>query len=426
VKIDAPSDSETDAPPVPDPLRQLENKAALVGWRAWVGLSCAGLVIAAAVVWGCLGDVPTRVSGRCILMFPEGVADVTAEAAGRVSSLQVKGGDVIIAGQEVATVAAPELAEQIDNARARVADLDAMLAAAQAQTQRSVSYSDVSLAEQMTLLERQEEATQRKLALAEQQVATSDLLRRDGLITEQAREGARLDLDDARNALRDVERRIAEAEKRRTDFLQHTTRDVTAIALQAHDARRELLALQAQSGEFTHVRSPVAGRVVEIKAAPGTLVKRDTPLFGVERSPTAASGDVEALMFVSAAEGKKIENGAEAEIVPEVARREEHGVLFGQVKQISDYPSTPQGLLARIANPTLMRELAGSAAPFQVRIRLKRAEAVDAAARNPYAWSAAAGPGVEISSGTLCQGEVLVLHERPIGFVIPIFRSALH
>lgn len=409
----------------PPALLALEGEGSAIGWKGWAGLAAAGLIIAAAIVWGTFGDVPTRVSGRCILMLPEGVADVTADASGRVTSLLVKPGSMVAAGQQVATVATPELAERIENARTRVADLEASLAAARTQTRRSSSFNDVSLSEQLVLLEKQKEATLRKVAIAEQQAATNDVLREDGLITERGRLSARLDLEDARTALRDVDRRIGEAGKRRTDFLHRTTRDVTTLALAANDARRELDGLEAQSSEFTQVRTPVAGRVVEIKAAQGTLVKRDTPVIGVERMTQGGGGNLEALMFVSAADGKKIEKAAEVELIPEVTRREEHGVLRGHVAEISDYPSTPQGLLARIANPNLMRELAQGAAPFQVRILLKRASPPEPGAANPFEWSANAGRGVEISSGTLCQGEILVRHERPIGFVIPIFSSSL-
>lgn len=417
--------NDPEEPVLPPALLLLDEKASSVGWRGWTGLAAAGLVIAAAILWGSLGDVPTRVIGRCILMYPAGVADVTANSSGRVISLLVKVGDTVVAGQQVALVASPELAERIDNARTRLADLDAALAASQTQTQRSVSFSEISLSEQLSLLSKQKEAMLRKIALNEQQVATNDLLREDGLITQRVRQAAYLDLEDARTALREVDRRIAEARKRRTDFMHRTTRDVSALALQTNDARRELQGLLAQSGESTEVRTPVAGRVVEVKVTQGTLVRRDTALIGVERMDPAETGKLEALMFVSAADGKKIEAGAETEIVPEISRREEHGVLRGLVKAISDYPSTPQGLLARIANPNLMRELAQGSAPFQVRIQLTQDAAPVPGAANPYAWSAGAGAGVTISSGTLCQGEILVRHERPIGFVIPIFRSTL-
>jgi HlyD family secretion protein len=431
--------SSNRAAQLPPALAALDAARSSVGWRAWSGLGAAASVITGAIIWGIVGDLPTRVAGRCILMLPDGVADVTADAPGRLTELLVQPGTMVAAGQRVAVVATPELSERVENARTRVADLDAALAAATSQTRRSTSFSEASLAEQLALLHSQREATLRRISIAEQQAATNDLLRRDGLITERSRLGAGLDLEDARNALLDVDRRIAEAGKRRTDFMHRTTRDVSTLALQANDARRELQGLLAQSNQFTQVKSPVAGRVVEIKAARGTLVKRDTPVIAVERASlisgtppagiaapqVAGSGGLEVLMFVSAANGKKIERAAQAEIIPDVTRREEHGVLRGQVHDISEYPSTPQGLLARIANPDLMHELARTAAPFQVRIRLDRADPPQPGAVNPYDWSAGAGSQVAISSGTLCQGEILVRHERPIGLVIPIFRSTL-
>jgi len=87
------SPSEELAPP--SALVALEGESSAVGWQGWAGLAAAGLVIAAAVAWGIFGDVPTRVAGRCILMLPEGVADVTADASGRVTSLLVKTGDKV-------------------------------------------------------------------------------------------------------------------------------------------------------------------------------------------------------------------------------------------------------------------------------------------------------------------------------------------
>jgi HlyD family secretion protein len=95
------------------------------------------------------------------------------------------------------------------------------------------------------------------------------------------------------------------------------------------------------------------------------------------------------------------------------------------VKSTSAYPATPQGLTNTITNPELMRELARGTATYAVRIALTRDPAPAPEARNPYLWSAAAGRELPLSSGTLCQGEILVHHEKPISLVLPIFRSTV-
>jgi len=128
-------------------------------------------------------------------------------------------------------------------------------------------------------------------------------------------------------------------------------------------------------------------------------------------------------MFVSAADGKKIAAGNIAEITPSHARREEHGYMRARVVSASAYPATPQGLMNRITNPELMRELAHGTATYEVRIGLQPATGGDG--RNPYLWSNMAGRDVEVSSGSLCRGQVLVRHERPISLVLPIFRSTV-
>ena len=162
---------------------------------------------------------------------------------------------------------------------------------------------------------------------------------------------------------------------------------------------------------------------MEVKAALDSAVKRDTPVLSIERLERN-NDQLEAVMFVSAADGKKIAAGNIAEITPSHARREEHGYMRASVISASAYPATPQGLMNRITNPELMRELAHGTATYEVRIGLQTAAAAGAA-RNPYAWSHSAGQSVEVSSGSLCRGQVLVRHERPISLVLPIFRSTV-
>jgi hypothetical protein len=130
-------------------------------------------------------------------------------------------------------------------------------------------------------------------------------------------------------------------------------------------------------------------------------------------------------MFVSAADGKKITSKDKVELTLSHARREEHGVLRASVKSTSAYPATPQGLLNTITNPDLVRELARGTATYEVRIGLQRDAAAGTEARNPYVWSARAGSALPVTSGALCQGEILVHHERPISLVLPIFRSTV-
>jgi HlyD family secretion protein len=409
---------------LPAALRSFDQHVARVSWRAWANLLGLGIVIGIVIVWSIFGDIPTRVAGSCIIMHPRGVSDVTADMEGRVTALLVQPGERLMAGQEVAVVASPELFDRIQQARNRLSDLNAMAKLTHGEMQRSGKLSAESLAEQRSTLALRAESDRKRIRLLEQQMELDQRLRSEGLITKRAAAQTPLDLADARASLADTERKLQEVDKRATDFARSSGGNLARIDQQRGEAQRELAALEAQGQSVTRLRSPVAGRVVEVKTALNGAVKRDTPVLSIEPVDSEA-GPLEAVMFVSAADGKKISVQDKVELLPTHARREEHGVLRAQVLSTSAYPSTPQGLLNTITNPELMRELAHGTATYEVRIGLQRNAAALAEARNPYQWSAAAGSSVPVSSGAMCQGEILVHHERPISLVLPIFRSTV-
>lgn len=415
---------------LPDSLRGFDQHVARVSWRSWANLGGMGAVIGLVIVWSIFGDIPTRVSGSCIIMHPQGVSDVTADMAGRVTALLVRPGDAVAAGQEVAVVAMPELFEKIQTARIRLSDLEAAAQVARDEAQRSRRLSGDSMDEQRSTLALRVESDQKRIRILEQQIEIDKRMRADGLITARAAAQTPLDLADTRAGLEDTRRKLGEIDKHAADYARNAGSGMARIDLQIHEARRELAGLEAQGQSVTHLRSAVAGRVVEVKTALDSAVRRDTAVVSIERVDGAdgANGGanaLEAVMYVSAADGKKISANDTVEITPSHARREEHGVLRASVTSTSAYPATPQGLMNTITNPDLMRELAHGTATYAVRIGLKRNPAPAPDARNPYAWSAAAGSTLPVSSGSLCQGEILVHHERPISLVLPIFRSTV-
>jgi HlyD family secretion protein len=416
---------ETDFPArVPESLRSFDHHVARVSWRAWAALGGLGAVTLVVIVWSVLGDIPTRVAGSCIVMQPQGVSDVTADMAGQITAVLVQPGALVEAGQEVAVVATPELSERIASARIHLADLDAQAEAARNEARRSTRLNSDSLAEQRSALALRIAGDRKRIAILEQQMELDQRLRADGLITKRAAAQTPLDLADARAGLEDSQRKLQELDKRGADYARSSVASLAKLELQIADARRELSGLETQGRSVTHLRSPVAGRVVEIKAAIDSAVRRDTAVLSIERVDAGAAA-LEAVMYVSAADGKKISAQDAVEIIPGHARRYEHGVLRASVKSTSAYPATPQGLTNTITNPELMRELARGTATYAVRIALTRDPAPAPEARNPYLWSAAAGRELPLSSGTLCQGEILVHHEKPISLVLPIFRSTV-
>lgn len=162
------------------------------------------------------------------------------------------------------------------------------------------------------------------------------------------------------------------------------------------------------------VYTPYNGRILELKADVGNLINQGFPLTSLEF--TGESVHQEVIMYVSPADGKRIQPGMAARIAPVVARVEEHGFLLGQVKSVSDFPATHAGIIRLLGSEELMQALGITAAPIEVRIAL----VPDGQTPSGYRWSSSRGPDFALSSGMLASVAIIVDNQRPINLVLPV------
>ncbi|MGQ0650953.1 MAG: NHLP bacteriocin system secretion protein [Betaproteobacteria bacterium] len=381
----------------------------------WIALGSIALIVVSAALWSFLGTVPTKVASRCIVMSASGVAAVIASASGRVLEVSVKPGDAVRAGQTIGAIAQPELDDRIRRARARIAELEDRGRSIATLSRRGLELSEDALLKRGDFLRQQRLLAQSRVRIAEEQGATLRQLLEQGLVTRRAVDDATRERKASEITVRDLERQIADLERTRVDTRKRESDERSGVELELADARRELALLESDRRRSTAVVSPFEGRVIEIKAGRGMLVNQGAPMVSLERGG-ALAGPLEVVMYVAAADGKKIAAGAEAHVLPATVQREERGHLLGEVRSVSDYPATPQSLLATLGNEELVREVASLPAPFEVRVDLRRDG-------ERYMWSRHSSDPPPLQAGTLCRGEVLVRKERPAGFVIPALRK---
>jgi biotin carboxyl carrier protein len=193
---------------------------------------------------------------------------------------------------------------------------------------------------------------------------------------------------------------------------------LTALYIQAGDSIEEgqLVAevRPLDSTESQPVYSTYTGRILELKVNPG-----DVLLLGNALASLELVGDeiqLGAIMYVSAAEGKKIAPGMTARIAPSIVETEEVGYLLGEVSSVGTFPMTYQGIFRTLGSDSLMAALVTDQAPIEVRIHLQP----DASTVSGYRWSSVQGPGFLMSSGTLSTVTITVDERRPIELVLPV------
>jgi HlyD family secretion protein len=329
-------------------------------------------------------------------------------------------GDRVAPGQPVARLAQPQLEEQLRATRERLAELERQQALQQTQTGRALALSRGLLDQQRAALERQIAAAQQRARVTAERVATQEALLEQGLITRQALLNTQNELAAAQQEVENSRASLQQASLRSAEDDKRASAELAALGLQIGEARRQLAALQASRSEASQVLSSFAGRVVELKVGAGALVAPGAALVTIEPQAGPGTGTLEAVIYVPAADGKKVEPGMTVQLVPSTVKREEHGYMVGHVHSVSDYVATGEAIASLLQNRQLAQELAGGSSAIEVRAALEESPTASG-----YRWSSGSGPPYRVRPGTLAQAEVVVYRQPPVTLVIPLLKKWL-
>ncbi|MCB1741861.1 MAG: NHLP bacteriocin system secretion protein [Gammaproteobacteria bacterium] len=102
---------------------QLDEPLKVIMRRTRLGWWTLAVTIALGLTWAWLGTLPETGRGQGILMTPNTVVPVQARAGGQVGVWHVNVGDRVEAGQVIGTLEQPDLQRQLDEAVAKLKDV---------------------------------------------------------------------------------------------------------------------------------------------------------------------------------------------------------------------------------------------------------------------------------------------------------------
>jgi hypothetical protein len=186
---------------------------------------------------------------------------------------------------------------------------------------------------------------------------------------------------------------------------------VTKILVSPGDAiqpDQPVATITTDSGD-AEIRSPRAGRVLELRVGDGAFVDAGTVLVSFELDQE----NLEAVLYLPVVEGKKVHPGMEVQVAPSTINAQTYGALRGRVKSVSDYPATVQGMFRVLGSNELVQALSRQGAPIEIRIELFKA-----ATPSGYQWSSPNGPPTSIHGGTFCGATIILGQRQPISMVL--------
>jgi len=381
----------------------------------WILTAVICLVLVAAIVWGVLGKIPTRVTGDGILISNgDRVVDAVSAAAGRLASVSVVVGDHVVAGQSVAQIVQTDIEQKHKEAVAVLQEREREYSVLEGRVEKELAAKGQNYAKLEEALNQVIKATTQRIEYLQVDVKNLESLLAKGLTTRRNFDDRRAELTSAQQRLDDSHNQILKLRAEKTDLETQRDRELRQSEFQVNEARRQEKSMAEQLTQNTQVVSPIEGRILELKISPGSVLAVGTPVVGIE-----SEGDkLEAVIFVPAEQGKKIKPGMQVHVEPSTVKREEFGMMIGRIATVSDFPMTPQGISALLHNETLVSRFNKEGAPYAAKVVLEE----DASTATGYRWAVGNGPNVHLSSGTLARAEITTRHQRPLDLIIPLIR----
>ncbi len=401
----------------PEQLDTLMTVTRPLGWLALLAMLA---VIVLVGFWSVYGVLPDKVSGSGILIKSGGVYEIVASSAGQISDIRVTDGETIQKGQIIARISQPTSLEELAKARETLRDLDKQRQ--QILTEGSEGYriqEDVNAREKESI-GREMRTARNNQSYLQKRIQTQEDLAGQGLITNQQVAATRQEYERSQTAIEDLQRRLSQLDIDLDAARRKSAQQIQAIDRSIAEMRRKVDLMVNNIDFTTNVYSPYKGVILEIKQQEGGVVTLGAPILSLELIGTQIM-DLQAVIYLSPFEGKRVKKGMEVQISPATVKQEEYGFIKGRVVSVSEFPSTQQQMNRLLKNDVLVKDLMSNGAPIQVIVDLVPAE--DTA--SGFRWSSPQGPPIKLNTGTMCAASIIVEKRRPISLVIPMLKKHL-
>jgi HlyD family secretion protein len=397
--------------------QQLNHYLSVASPSNWIVLVAVLLLFSATAAWSWKGTVTQTVTGQGILLGAGGVVSVNTPGGGQVVAVTVKPGDQVRAGQLIASISNPLLAEQIRLAEMALTDAGRESGRNLTLRRETAAIQSRARDSQCENLEQEIVELEHQTGFAAEQVENHQKLYDEGLTTKSTLVAARERLTAIRT---DIARHRTQIEQLRAE--RYTVQADVAHAEsdwreRVADLERRLAALREELRHTTSAATAYAGRVVETKIYRGAVVAPGTPLVTIQ----LAEDKLEGVIYVSSQLAKYVTPGMDVQLSPGNTRPEEHGYLRATVLAVASFPVSPLAVTRKLENEALTSTMTGSGPETEVRLTLRR----DPTDGSGYQWSSRRGTHVALSGGTLCTARIVIAKQRPLTLAVPALKDAL-
>ena len=339
-------------------LDQLDQTMTVVKPSNVLAMISIAILIIVALLWGFMGSVPDIVRGTGVLVNIDHVVSVKYSYQGPIKNIFVSRGDKVSNGQIIARIERQDLLDQL-----------------RVQEKKLEGYQ--TMKDMLT--------TANKNGTNKNQVMKN--LYDQGLITE-------------------------------NEFINSRQTELN-IDQQITETKQQILVLNENYQTSTQVLANCTGTIMEIPVRRGDYIQPGGTIAVIESSNNETA--IEALIYFSGADGKKILPGMKIGIVPTTVKQEEYGYIQGLITDVSPFPVSDSYLLSSLQNTSLATTFHQIPNPIEVKVSI----IPDPSTFSGYKWSSSKGPNQKIGAGFMCTASVTTSSKHPAELLIPNIKKKL-
>lgn len=396
---------------------KLDQLIKVISLKSWLVLLTIALVISTALTWSFTGRIKTKLNAQGVLLGGD-VYNVVSNTNGLLVDLAVSVGDVLAPGDVIGEVRQPELAQQIEDAKALLEEKKFELKQAQAFGTEGSKMQKIFIAQQRHSFEQQIAANKKTLQFQKHQLELEKGLLEKGLLTRTQVINTEQQIEVTENQIESLKAELARNSTQLVEVEANLQKQITLLKQSIAQEERNLENLNEKYSLNSTIKSLHGGEVIEILSSKGMVIGQGTPICKL-KSEDGTEGKLKGILYIPAQDGKKIKEGMEAFVVPATVQPQEFGYIKARVTYVSEFPVSQQGMMISMNNGQIVQDLLAMGAPFEVYVEFEK----DSTAYSGYKWTSAKGPELSINEGTSCSGKITVKEEAPIALVVPALKG---
>ena len=401
--------------------------------RDWIALLALGIVTVAAVAWSIMGELPTSVTGRGVLVQPSQVVDFQTLGTGRLEALYIKPGANVKKGDILGRLDQTETRKRLEEDRILLADLQAQDRAKGTLQNQQTQLQEQQLVSQRSFLQMQQQSLEKSMQDAlrlapvlKKRFETLENLRKQGLLAEVSSDMVQAEqallenefkLTDLNARAQQIEGQLKQLDLDVNEVKRDTLENATARRNQIQELRSRIALNEIQLARNSDIISEHTGKILEVIASVGQVLPTAARIATVELDGPADT--LVAVAYFPIRDGKKIQPGMPVQITPDTVERQRYGGIIGTVVSVSTLPVTKEGALALVGNAEVVQGLMQGGPFISVTAELQRSPSTFSG----FAWSSSSGPTLQMSAGLTGMVRATIEQRAPITYVLPFLRS---